>query len=137
MNGYQSDSGTNPIINTERQQELTSVSSSLAFVAGRTRYSVLNENWVTPKEIQVKSASSSFPHTFNVHLANFPKPNVVTSNQYTVLQSSSGNQFYLILDYLGKTYLSGTFEDARDVLVVDFTPYLAQYPLVFDPSIPS
>jgi len=121
-------------LNRESQLTIAAahINPDIRHTPGRNRYVSVNGNLIICKDIRLKP-NIAIPAAFGfVHILNFPKPlNTPTPHQPTIMLSSTGNVYFVQIDANGKVFLSGTFTDANEELILNLTPYVAKFPIEY------
>lgn len=112
--------------------EAGQISPDIFTTSGRNIYVAVNDNLIMGKDIRIRS-NLSIPTVFDIqHVLNFPKPlNAPTPFQPTMLPTTQGNFFLLEIDKDGRIFISGTFSNVNEELILNLTPYLAKFPLEY------
>ena len=111
------------------------ISSDISAPLDRNKYVAVNDNLIIGKEIRLRSSLPT-PATFtDKHLLNLPKP-LADLIQATVLTTAKGSVFLIEIDQEGRTYFTGTFTSRTEELILNFTPYLAKFPLEYHENNP-
>lgn len=140
--GYQSNvqgGAQAPIINTEDIISIDAAKQNPIIITtpSRNKLSLINQNLLIAKDFRMKAVA--VPLTLNsTHVFNFPIPkNLPTFLHSGNIFSNMGQKFFYSIDDDGKIYLSGTFTNANDELMMNINPYVVITPLTYFPNQPS